>query len=340
VQAAEAKYGPEHVVNMDETSWKCVQLKGRAIAPKAIKSVDVAPHGNVKGSTSAVCTISKAGDKYPPLYILKGCQDRLRRSLEPDVPEERVTLSKNGWLDEQIMLNYLSWVRVAVGEAPMALVIDAYTAHHTPRVQHKAERLAIEIIPVPRGLTGEYQPLDRSCFGPLKKISERLWDEKTHAHPEIVWKHKEGAKLLEEAWGHLTRETVQKGWQFQEDHDVDQIPEPGRESDDSEEEIDEEIDEHEYRPEAEEDEDEPASTGTWDARFHRNELARERAAQNGIADIVRVCASIHSQPCEHPAWHDVERREKSHQNEFWEAPPNGSKGKDVDGDLASGFLFP
>jgi hypothetical protein len=48
-------------------------------------------------------------------------------------------------------------------------------------------------------------------FGLSKKISERLWEEKTHGHSEMIWKHKEGAKLLEEAWRRLTRETVQHG---------------------------------------------------------------------------------------------------------------------------------
>jgi hypothetical protein len=94
----------------------------------------------------------------------------------------------------------------------MALVIDAYRGHHTPRVQHKAERLAIEITPLPRGLTAGSQPLDRTCFGLLKRISERLWEEKTHTQPEIIPKHKEGAKPLEEMWGQLTREAVQHGW--------------------------------------------------------------------------------------------------------------------------------
>jgi hypothetical protein len=71
------------------------------------------------------------------------------------------------------------------------------------------------------------------AFRPVKKISERLWEEKTHGHPEMIWKHKEGAKLLEEAWRRLTRETVQHGWLFLEKHVGDPVPDLARESDDS-----------------------------------------------------------------------------------------------------------
>jgi hypothetical protein len=38
-------------------------------------------------------------------------------------------------------------------------------------------------------MTGELQPLDRSCFGPLKMMSQQLWDEEIEAHPELAWSH-------------------------------------------------------------------------------------------------------------------------------------------------------
>jgi hypothetical protein len=108
---------------------------------------------------------------FPPLYVLKGYQDRFRRSLELDVSEEWVTLSNNGWMDEIIIIKYLSWVKVAVDDVPMALVIDAYKAHNAPRVRYKAERLVIEIISVPRSFTGWYQSLDCLLFGLSKKLA-------------------------------------------------------------------------------------------------------------------------------------------------------------------------
>jgi hypothetical protein len=117
-----------------------------------------------------------------------------------------------------------------------------------------------------------------------------------------------------------------------------------RESDDSSE-NDEEIDRPDYRPEPEEDADDPASSGTRDARFQRIELARECAAQNGIADVLEVRTSIHAQSCEHPEWYELEGREKSlrvrgkNETEFWEAPLGSRKQREPEGDLETSFLL-
>jgi hypothetical protein len=175
-------YGPDKVLNMDETSWKDIQFAGKAVAPKGSKPV-VLLSGNTKAAISVISTVSMSGNKFSPLDILSGAADRLRASLEPTVSRDRVTLSENASMDEIIMLKYLSWARVACDNAPFALIMDSFTAHTTARIRNKAEALDIEIIPVRAGLTGEYQPLDRSCFGPLKKMSQALWVQNVAVNP-------------------------------------------------------------------------------------------------------------------------------------------------------------
>jgi hypothetical protein len=182
---ARATYGEGLVINMDETSWKHVQLTGRTIAPKAMRSVPVVVQGNTKVAVTAICTIGMNGDKFPPLYVLRGVQDRPRRSLLPVIPADRVTLSKNRWMEETIMLKYLSWRHLAVGQVPCALVPGAFPGHQTIRVRHKAPFLRIELIAMPSGMTGECQPLDRGCFGPLKKMSQAAWDTRAASHPKM-----------------------------------------------------------------------------------------------------------------------------------------------------------
>jgi hypothetical protein len=101
-------------------------------------------------------------------------------------------------MNEKILLKYLSLASAACDNSPFALLMDSLTAHNTLRILHKAQALEIEIIPVPVGLTGEYQRLDRSRFGPLKKMSQALWDQKSYVNPGQQWNHAEGAKLFEE----------------------------------------------------------------------------------------------------------------------------------------------
>jgi hypothetical protein len=61
-----------------------------------------------------------------------------------------------------------------IHEVPIALVLDTFPGHITARVRARADALRVELIKVPRGMTGELQPLDRSCFGPLKMMSQQL----------------------------------------------------------------------------------------------------------------------------------------------------------------------
>jgi hypothetical protein len=306
LRVAEERYGPDRIINMDETSWKDVHMSGKTIARKGAQSVRVTVQGNTKSCISAVCTVSMSGQKWPPLYILKGSQDRVRDSLEPAVPRARVTLSHNGWMDEVIMLKYLSWLKLAMRDATFALVLDSYPAHITPRVRDKAARLEIEMVPVPRGLTGEYQPLDRSCFGPLKKTSQRFWDDRAWTNPGLKWTHEQGAQLLEESWSLLTRETIQHGWRFPVDADFPSIAGPDMSRSESF-----DVDEAYREPGSEE--AEPGSSGTWDNRFERTDRVRARASQNRRDPVLAVDASIHDLPTVHPDWDERAWIESSRQ---------------------------
>jgi hypothetical protein len=50
-----------------------------------------------------------------------------------------------------------------------------FTVHTTDEVTETAEKLGIEIIWVPKGATGKYQPLDRHTFGALKSKGRAKW---------------------------------------------------------------------------------------------------------------------------------------------------------------------
>jgi hypothetical protein len=217
IERVARQYGPDRCLNMDETAWWHVQARARTLAPKGAECVSVSVNGNPKGKTSVICTVSMCGDKYPPIYLVKGKIPKMRESLEPSVPSDRVTLSDSGWMEQENMLRYLSWLKVAVYDQPMALIMDGYSNHVTPIVKDKAESLEIEIIPVPSGRTGQFQPLDRTVFGPLKSMSAKVWDERYAANPDTQWTPEQAASIMEECWPRLKRSTIVKGWQFEED---------------------------------------------------------------------------------------------------------------------------
>jgi hypothetical protein len=69
------------------------------------------------------------------------------------------------------ILKYLSWPHVPINDDPCALAMDSFPGPVTEPVYTKGGILAIEIIPVAKGLTGEYQPSDLAGFGPRKRTS-------------------------------------------------------------------------------------------------------------------------------------------------------------------------
>jgi hypothetical protein len=92
---------------MDETAWKDVQIGGKTIAPMGAKSVHVVVNGDPKAGMSVIATISAAAEKLPLIYILRADSDRSLPSLTPAVDENRVTHSKNDWMDGLVMLKYI-----------------------------------------------------------------------------------------------------------------------------------------------------------------------------------------------------------------------------------------
>jgi hypothetical protein len=150
---------------------------------------------------------------------------RARDKLGQFVPLGSVTFAENGWMTERVMIQYLRWLRVLMGPGPLALVLDTFPGYITQRVKWQARKMEVELIEVPRGMTGRFQPLDRSCFGPLKKMSEALCDRRNAEQPGLHWSHAEGARLLEQVWPMLTGHTVVAGWNFLGDAIVEATPE-------------------------------------------------------------------------------------------------------------------
>jgi hypothetical protein len=300
VSRAVAQYGPDKVMNMDETSWRDVQTRGKTLARMGWATVRVRVKGNLKAAVSAVCTVTYAGGKLPVLYVLKGRTQKTRESLRPHVPLSRVTLSDSGWMNEVVMIKYIRWLRFAMGDDACALVVDTFPGHVTARARWQFARSGIELISVPRGMTGELQPLDVSCFGPLKKISEKLWDRDMTENPELRWSHREGARLLEEAWPQLKSSTIRAGWHFcaVEPALSQGMSSRGPDTEDEDDighEIEDDDEFHESAVEPDSEPWDPPSDGTIMASNRRIALARERC-RRPFPKLPEIDISVHELP--------------------------------------------
>jgi hypothetical protein len=297
VNSAVARLGPQRVVNMDETSWRDIQTRGKTLARIGEPTVQVKILGNVKSAMTAICTVTAAGGKLPPLYIVKGRTPAVCEKFAPHVPATRITFSDSGWMTEGLMIRYLRWLRIAMGEGPFALIVDTYPAHISPPVRWQMARSEIELIPVPRGMTGRLQPLDLGCFGPLKAESAALFDREAMADPQMVWCHVQAARLLEEVWIDLKPSTIRSGWSFCPSAIETESLQP--ESEEESEAVTRSDADEDYRESATDPPSEPwepPSDGTLFDSNRRLELARQRVSRQVRRAMNEVPASFGDLP--------------------------------------------
>jgi hypothetical protein len=155
IEAAARRLGDERVLNMDETSWCDVQYRRHTIARRGTRAVRMSIRGNVKAAMTAICTVCRSGQKLPPLYVIRAANPSRRPDFGPWIPQEHITVSKNGWITETVMMKYLGWIVEMIHEVPIALVLDTFSGHITAKVRARVEALRVELIEVPCGMTEE-----------------------------------------------------------------------------------------------------------------------------------------------------------------------------------------
>jgi hypothetical protein len=114
------------------------------------------------------------------------------------------------------MQQYLHWLRARIPGEPICLITDQFTVHITDEVTKTEEELGIEIIWVPKGATGKYQPLDRRTFGALKSKGRAKWKFIFSQECCKPCTKEIAGELLLQSWAKLSDPAVEAGWDFNE----------------------------------------------------------------------------------------------------------------------------
>lgn len=161
-------YGENAVFNMDETSIRINNSSTKTIGRIGLEEITINAKRNSKEcfTTIATCTIK---EKKPLIILTKGLTAastmKFKASKDTMVWE---TGNQQGWINSDIMEDYLDVLHSWAGTFPCALLLDCYSAHRTKEIKKLAKAKKIELIFVPANGTGLYQPLDRRIFGILK----------------------------------------------------------------------------------------------------------------------------------------------------------------------------
>ena len=89
------------------------------------------------------------------------------------LPNTFYAVSESGWMTTEIFAVWFDLFRQHVTERPLLLIFDGHLTQISVTVIEKAIRESIHIVKLPPHVTDKLQPLDVTCFSPLKGYWEK-----------------------------------------------------------------------------------------------------------------------------------------------------------------------
>jgi hypothetical protein len=165
---------PAQIYNCDESGMPLEHKMPKTVAAKGTKKVRQRTSGNKTQITVLGCA-SAAGHVIPPMVVFAGKNFNHTLS-EGEVPATLYGMSESGWMDQELFATWFSthFLRHAVSSRPIVLLLL-----HT---------------------TADSQPLDTSCFGPLKTYWSEACREFLFSNPGRVITKFQFSKLFSKAW--------------------------------------------------------------------------------------------------------------------------------------------
>lgn len=207
------KYGPQKVINMDETSVRTQNFASKIISLKGKDDALVEKNDlKDKEATTFIGAISYDPEQDIPLGIVaKGVSQQCERKFSIHKNDnEFISHSKSGWTTTEVIIKYLKWLKKKMNNQNFALVLDVYKSHINEKVKEEAKKLGIQLIFVPASGTAEYQPLDISIFGIAKK--KLVADEEKDPININKKRHENVTKNMENIFHNLTDQSKKAAW--------------------------------------------------------------------------------------------------------------------------------
>lgn len=211
LKSASTTYGDDHIFNMDETSVPFFIPPRRVIGIRGQSETHYEIPCNKKSCFTVMATISKNGSKLPPWIVEMGKTKFVENKFAEFNENQFITShTKNGWVTEEVMLDYLYWLSEYNGGCSCLLIMDVFRAHKTELIKRTARELLIDLLFVPANGTGIYQMLDRKIFGPLKKklcMSCHQW-QMSEGRLNLSQMKLNAARMFDVVWRSFPQENI------------------------------------------------------------------------------------------------------------------------------------
>ena len=106
-----------------------------------------------------------------------------------------------GWIKNSLPCWFSThFLRHAVSSQPIVLLLDGHSSHFTLKLVQTTAEHDVIIFCLPPHMTADSQPLDTSCFGPLKTYWSEACREFLFSNPGRVITKFQFSKLFSKAW--------------------------------------------------------------------------------------------------------------------------------------------
>jgi hypothetical protein len=177
VKDAVTKYGilEDDIYNFDETGFAMGMITTAKVitgADKKGRARTIQP-GNREWVT-ITATINAMGWQVPPFVIFAGKHHQSTWYETPGLPRSwKIAVSTNGWTNDQLGLEWLqhfdTHTKARTRGTHRLLILDGHGSHSTTKFEDYCAANGIIPLCMPPHSSHILQPLDVSCFGPLKK---------------------------------------------------------------------------------------------------------------------------------------------------------------------------
>ena len=191
---------PHLIFNCDESGFSLEHKPGKLIGEKGTKHLNSITSGD-KAQLTVLACVSASGYSMPPMVIFD------RKRLKPDhcngeIPGSVYGLSSNGWIDSELFevwftkhfLTHIPAVR------PVLLLLDGHSSHYQLPLIQRAAKENVIIFCLPPHTTHLLQPLDKTCFSPLKGYWNEECQKYISRNPGRVINRFNFSEIFARAW--------------------------------------------------------------------------------------------------------------------------------------------
>nr|XP_023676800.1 uncharacterized protein LOC111848778 [Paramormyrops kingsleyae] len=171
--------------NVDETGVTTVQAPSQVVARRGVKQVGAMTSGERGTLVSVAYAVQALGNTIPPFFVFprKNFKDHF---VHGGPLGSAGSANTSGWMQEEDFLSFLGHFVKHTKVSPerkVLLLLDNHSSHISVRAVDFCKGQGIVLLTFPPHCSHKLQPLDRSVFGPFKRMVNLASDDWMRGNP-------------------------------------------------------------------------------------------------------------------------------------------------------------